>query len=455
MNIRSIKFGGTSMGSARSILECASIVQEKSKQYKLIVSVSAVAGVTDTLIKIIALARKQKPKLVSAEIIAIEKTHRNILKYIINDKRKEESVWAEKFENLFLKLRTIAQGTSLVGDLTTKTEAQICAFGEKLSSILMCEALDTIGISNTRIESEKIIRTDSNYLSASVIFQNTISLCRKHLNPIIKQKKIPVVTGFIAKDTKGDTTLLGRGGSDYTASILAIALKADAVEIWTDVDGIMSADPRSVKNVVHWPCVDINLMSEMAYSGAKVVHPDTITLALKQNIPVYVYNSFNKTFEGTKITTKTTQDVKGVVANPKNTIITLQHPNIIDRVGFISRVSTLVASYNIPIDVCATSEVSLSFSISSNDFSQKLCNDLKEIAQISVIQNVTKICIIGHNITLNTSLLAGLFTLFSSNKIRTHIISASSSYHNLTVMIDDSDKTKILPLAHNLILEQQ
>ena len=452
MNIRSIKFGGTSMGSSDSILECAKIVQKKAQEYNLIVTVSAVAGTTDTLTKIIDLARKQKPKLVSAEIIALEKTHKTILKNIVVNKQDIEKIWEEKFQAIFIKLKTIAQGTSLVGDLTAKTEAQICAFGEKLSSILMCQALNTLGLENTRIESEKVIRTDSNYLKANVIFKNTTALCRKYLQPIIKKNITPVVTGFIAKDTKGDITLLGRGGSDYTASILAIAFKAKAVEIWTDVDGIMSADPRSVKNVVHWPTVDINLMSEMAYSGAKVVHPDTIALALKQNIPVYVYNSFNKNFHGTKIVTSKTPEVRGVVASPKNIIVTLEHPNIINKVGFVSNVSSLVADYGVPIDVCTTSETSFSFSMFEPDFSPKIHNDLKEIAKVTILQKITKICIIGHNINQDLKLLTGLFQLCEAHNIKTHIISASASYNNLTIMIDDSQKNKALPLIHKLLL---
>ena len=338
MKLKSLKFGGTSMGSAESILECASIIKETLNKSQAVITVSAVSGVTEELIEIIKLAKAQKPRLVIRRVSVLELKHKNILKKIFKDERDFETSWLENFSPLFEKLKAILHGTSLVGDISQKTQAQICAFGEKLSSFLMLEALQKKTIPSKRIESEKIIRTDSHFLEANVNLNTTFYASRKVLKPIIDSGVVPVVTGFIGKDTHGYPTLLGRGGSDYTASILALALSCDALEIWTDVNGIMSADPRLIKDAISWPSLDIFTMSEIAYSGAKVVHPKTVTLAIKKKIPVFVLNTFNRDFKGTHITQHTTQGIKGIVATKKNILFSLENPYMLEAIGFISKV---------------------------------------------------------------------------------------------------------------------
>ena len=430
------------MGSAHSVRECADIVRQKLKQYNIIVTVSAVGGTTDQLVEIINLAKKQKPKLISIKILELEKLHKKILSEIVENNVAAEQIWEQRFKPMFLKLRTIAQGTSLVGDLTSKTEARICAFGEKFSSYLMEIALDKLGIKSKAVESEKIIRTDSNYLKAEVIFQNTSAACRKILKPMISAGVVPVVTGFIGKDTHGNVTLLGRGGSDYTASILAMAFQADAIEIWTDVDGIMSADPRIVKNAIFWKNVDITLMSEIAYSGAKVVYPYTVELAIKEDIPVYVLNTFNRSCSGTKISTKATNNVKSIVSDSRNILVVLEHPSVVNHIGFIAKVTSLVERYNVSIDVCATSETSFSFSIKEDDLIEKMLKELKEIAYVTILKKITKLCVIARDIVRNKHFLASIFDLCAKNNIDIHAVSISGSYINITLLIDDHNKSK-------------
>jgi len=454
MKIRSVKFGGTSMGSSNSILECADIVKQQLKNHRVIVTVSAVGDTTDQLVKIIALAKKQKPKLVNIKILQLEKTHKKILGEIIPNTAACEQIWEHRFRPLFLKLRTIAQGTSLVGDLTAKTEARICAFGEKFSSHLMELALDKLGMKASAIESEKIIRTDSNFLKARVNFHSTTSACRKILKPILASDIIPVVTGFIGKDTHGNVTLLGRGGSDYTASILAMAFQAEAIEIWTDVDGIMSADPRIVKNPVFWKDVDMNLMSEIAYSGAKVVYPYTIELAIRKNIPVYVLNTFNRKCTGTRITTKTAKNVKSVVSNSRNTLIVLEHTSTVSHIGFLAKATAIVEKYNVSIDVCATSETSFSFSIQEEDLIEKMIKELREIAYIRIIKKITKLCLIANDIAKDKTMLADIFNLLATHDINIHAVSISGSYVNITILIDDHHKSKAVQILHNKLLEK-
>ncbi|MFQ3307351.1 MAG: aspartate kinase [Candidatus Midichloriaceae bacterium] len=453
MLINSIKFGGTSMGSAKSIISCANIVKKKLIKGKVIVTVSAVGGMTDELIEIIDLARKLKPRLVRSKVFEISNFHKNILRDIIVDEEKYEQIWINKFEPIIKKLEAISYGTSLVGDLTDKTVARICAFGEKLSSMLMCYALESVSVESERIESERIIRTDNNYLKAKVNFQATSLAAKKLLRPLLRKNIIPVVTGFIGKDTHGNITLLGRGGSDYTASIIAMIFEASSVEIWTDVDGIMTADPRIVKDAFSWKSLDMHVMSEMAYSGAKVVHPDTIALAVENDIPVYVYNTFNTKFAGTKIC-KVAPHAKGIVGNPGNTLITLENTNIINGVGFVKMITSTVAENNIPIDVCATSEISFTFSIKSEDYSRKLHKLLQNFADVSVKKKMTKLCFIGNGVGHNTKLLSGIFDLCDEHSIAIHTISVSASGNNITIIIDEFQTKLALRELHEKFLKE-
>jgi diaminopimelate decarboxylase len=437
----SIKFGGTSMGGAETILECAKIVKEKTKNYLPIVTVSAVGGVTNELINLVRLAKKQKPRLVHAHVIALKKRHWNILKNIVSSKGLD-SVWEQDFLPLFSKLETILIGTSSVGDITQKTESYILSFGEKLSSHLMVQALNKFNIKNSRIDAERVIKTDDHYLEANVKFKATTLACRKIIKPLVIKKIVPIVTGFIGKDTHGNTTLLGRGGSDYTASILAIGVDAEKIEIWTDVNGIMSADPRVIKNAISWPILDMAIVSEMAYSGAKVIHPKSITAAIQKNIPVYIMNTFNPGFQGTKVANQVTLGVKGIISSNNNTLLNVESPNMLEGVGFLAHLTKIIEEYGVPIDVCATSETTFTFSIKNKDFSLKFLKSLKKIAKITIQKNLAKLSIIGNNITNDPQLLADIFVIMAKQLIYIRTVSIGASTNNITLLVDESNSEK-------------
>ena len=450
MRVKSIKFGGTSMGSSSSIMECADIVKEKlSTGDKIIVTVSAVGNTTDKLIAIINLARKSKPRLVKSVVLEIAASHKKILSEILNNHNKSNKVWNKQFQHLVDELKAISYGVSLMGDLTDKTVAKICAFGEKLSSLLIVQALNKKGIEAQRIESERIIKTDNNYLKAKVQFSSTNAAIRKIIKPLLNNDITPVVTGFIGKDIHGNITLLGRGGSDYTASIIAMGLCAKEIEIWTDVDGIMTADPNIVKQAYSWKNLDMHIMSEMAYSGAKVVHPDTIVLAVENDIPVCVYNTFNRKFQGTKITKTSQAVVKGLVSSPDSILLILENTSIINGVGFMKKVTGIFAEHNIPIDVCTTSEISLSISIKQDDYSVKLHKALESFASIKVKKNIAKLCFIGNQINQDNNLLSGIFATCEKQKVIPHSISVSASGNNITLLIDNRKVHLLINKLHD------
>jgi aspartate kinase len=447
MNLKVLKFGGTSMGTPGSLQQCNKIAVRAAKASKIVVVVSALGGVTNQLIELIELARKQKPKRIAAELNIMEQKHKDMLAHFVA-KNDLEEIWQREFANLFKKLRLILTGTSLVGDITKKSYAIVCSFGEQLSSRIMCHALEKAGLQSEQIDAKRIIRTDSNFLEATVDLKRTKLCSRRTLLPLLEKKITPVVTGFIGKDASGQTTLLGRGGSDYTASLVAMSLGAEAVEIWTDVDGIMSADPRIVKEGVKtWRSVELPIVAEMAHSGAKVLHPKTITAAVEQNIPVFVKNTFNPSAHGTEVVQRDSHSLlRGITMDKEQAVFHFAEPGMLATPGFIRHISEIFEQHNVSIDACFTSEVSFTCSIHSKHYSKKLHQDLSKIAETTVYRNLAKVCVIGHNISKNPDLLAQIMTVLKGNDI--YAVSIGTTFHNITLLIDEEKADNILRSLH-------
>ena len=444
-NIKVLKFGGTSMGTSKSISQCASIVKSATKHDKIIIVVSALSGVTNELIELIELAKKQKSRLIANRLDKLENKHRTILKYFIQDIKDLDEAWIKLFP-IFKELRQILTGISLVGDISNKTSAAVWSYGERLSSWIMYYALLKSNIKNKRISAAKLIQTNSDYLDGKVDFVRTKSNCKRLLGPLITNNEAVVTTGFIARDKHRHITTLGRGGSDYTASIIGLSVNADTIEIWTDVDGVMSADPRIISNAQVWSEIDFNIMSEMAYVGAKVLHPKTITPALQGKIPVYIKNTFNLDAKGTRIVEQDKKGLRGIVVKKDQLLLHLSNPIILDQIGTIHEYSHVFAEHNISIDVCATSEISITFSIDAHDKSEKLYKDLRKLAYLTVYQNLAKICIVGNHIGSDSSILSRICKVLTKYQIYT--ISNGASFNNITLMVEQRYADEILKLLH-------
>jgi aspartate kinase len=445
MKIKVLKFGGTSVGTSQGIEQCVKIIKRALANFKAVVVVSALSGVTDELIALIHLAQKQKPKLIKVRLNKLEERHREILASFV-DAADIEEVWEDNFAPLFKKLRFILTGTSFVGDLTDKTYAVICSFGERLSSWIVACALTRAGIKNQRVCATRLIRTDSQYLKASVDFRRTRKACQRWLLPPIRKGMVPVITGFMGKDTRGDIALLGRGGSDYSAAIIAVSTGTDIIEIWTDVDGIMSADPRLVAQAHPFPKIDMNVMAEMAYTGIKVLHPKTIIPALRNKIPVFIKNTFNPLAPGTEIVYGGKQGLRGIVIKKAQALLQINNPNMLEEIGFIHRCTQIFINHNVSIDVCVTSEVSITYSINQEDGSPKLYKDLRKMVDLTVYPNIAKVCVVGCQISFEAKLLARVFKALGRYPV--YAVSIGAGFNNITLMVKDSQVEKILKLLH-------
>lgn len=443
------------MGSAQSISVCAKILsKEKKNENQVVVTVSAVGGITDFLIELIELSIKKKTRLLKKKFKIVEKKHWDILRQLCTTEKEAEDYWCQRFAPLLKSLEVILYGSSLVGDVSQKTKAVICSFGEKLSIPLLSFALQKEGWNSCSVEGERIIRANGSYLDAEVDLPATKKACQKQLLFLLEAGVVPIVTGFVGKNVQGETVLLGRGGSDYTASIVAVSLKADCIEIWTDVNGIISADPRLVDDAISWEYLDMNIVSEMAYSGAKVIHPKSIVIAIVCHIPVYIFNTFDLSFQGTKIIEENTEGVKGIVASVDNVLFHLDNPNMLENVGFIAAVTGKVSDFNIPIDVCTTSETSFTFSCKMNGNLVRLEKDLSAFAKVHVKKNLLKISVIGNLLSHDAYILEKIGFFFAKEKKVIHSMSMGMSYRNITFLMDEDHWKETLQELHRLLIQR-
>lgn len=445
MQTHILKFGGTSMGSAEAIGCCVNIIKQAKRKNRIVVVVSAMSGVTNELIALAENARGKKIRVVKKQLHQLKEKHRIALYEI--DPALFEKRWDIIFIPLFNELESVLHEVAAIGEASGRTLAIIYSFGEKLSSWLMCHAIQSAERASVQISAERVIRTNSNYLEADVDFIKTKKLCAKQLAPILRAGAIPVITGFIGKDNLGNTTLLGRGGSDYTASIIGIGLRAERVEIWTDVDGVMSADPRLVKKTKLWKKISIEVMAEMAYGGAKILHPKTIVAAVAHHIPVIIKNTFNPNSAGTTITPRDINGAHGIVIDKNQVLLHLTNLDMLGGVGFINRCSGIFNTLHIPIDVCATSEVTFTCSINRQDYNRLLIAALKKIAALNIYQTVAKVCVVGVAIGKKAKILARIFGLLSNYKIYT--ISSNASFNNITFFVDANKAKTVLQKLHS------
>lgn len=447
----SVKFGGTSMGSAAAMLQCAKIIaQLRQEGNSVVATASAVVGVTNTLIEAIDLALGNKRRKLDTLLMALRGKHVSI--YHDLSSHLDDGDYLRLTENNILgvleRLETILKGVLLVGDISDQSRALVISMGEKISSHLFLLSLRVVGVDSVRIQAEKIIKTDGNYLEANVNMPATMTACRKVLLPFLKDSKTPVVTGFIGKDPHGGTTLLGRGGSDYTAAILGVSLKARHIELRKDVAGVFSANPRMISDTKQWAEVDMSLMSELCYSGAEIVNPKTISLAQKHLVPISVKSTFDPGAQGTQVAFHETRDVRSLVLDKDCALVHIENPDILNQVGFIARVTDIVQEYKIPIDVCATSETSFSFSLRGKDLNNKLINELENFGTTKVLKGLVKVCLVGHGIPMDYKLLSDVLAFAQKQNIALRALSIGASEKNITFLLDNRNIAEWSQVVH-------
>jgi aspartate kinase len=435
-----LKFGGTSVGDALRMDEALSIAAGQINKAPVIVS-SALSGVTDDLIALAATAVTGDTETVSQKIVLLEKRHFEAMKDL-----SEVGDSADRLKKLFGELRALLRGLALLKECSPRTHDAVLAFGELLSTTVLHARALSSGIDAVLLDSRDLVLTDSNFTAASPDFAQTNAAVRDGLSP--EKGKLYITQGFIGRAPNGATTTLGRGGSDFTATILGAALGADEVQIWTDVNGIMTSDPRIVTGARTVGALSYEEAAELAYFGAKVVHPSTIQPAIDKRIPVLVKNTLDPDGPFTAISDESSETGIRAIAGKKNiTLVNITSSRMLNAYGFLSRIFSVFEQYETPVDLIATSEVSVSITIDDNVHVEEIVKDLSEFGTVSVEHGKAIICLVGKDLWKDSSFVASVFNAIK--KIPVRMISLGSSDINLSLVVPESELENAMRVLHN------
>ncbi len=452
-----LKFGGSSVAKPERIKGVLNILKDYYKKgEKLTVVFSAFGGVTDSLIRMSTLAA-QGDETYKEEFSAFRQRHIDAVKELL-EAPLQETILAELVENHEV-LKNLLHGIFLIREASTRTMDYVLSFGERNSAFIIANALKQEGINSAYLDARKIIKTDKNFGAAKVDLDETY----KNIAEYYKNTPgIHVVTGFISSAKGGLTTTLGRGGSDYTAALLAAGLEADLIEIWTDVDGVLTADPRIVRRAFTIPEMTYAEAMEMSHFGAKVIYPPTLQPALTKKIPLIIKNTFNPSFKGTYISQKASKKghpVRGISSVNEVALLTLQGGGLFGVPGIAGRLFSSLANdgINIILITQGSSEHSISFAIQPKfaNKAKKLVNKAFEyeikselINPVVVEKDLSVIAIIGENMRYQPGISGRLFQALGKNGINCIAIAQGSSELNVSVVIPRADESKALNALH-------
>ena len=445
-----MKFGGTSVEDAAAMERTAGIVRGRRRLgLEAVVVVSAMAKVTDLLLAAAAAAGRGDKAGALAIGARLRVRHLDTGAALMDAERlvRVQQVLHQEFDALDDLLR----GISAVGELTPRTNDLVVSFGERLSSRMVAEAFDQRGLHGAHVDARSCIVTDSNYGKAVPQEAAIEAKLSEIVLPLIEAGKTPVMGGFIGANAEGITTTLGRGGSDYTAALVGGGLHAGAIEIWTDVNGIMTTDPRICPDALRVKTISFEEAAELAYFGAKVLHPATILPAVQKSIPVWVLNSRNAENEGTKITAmaaRCASPFKSIAAKKRLTIVDVVASRMLMSHGYLKAVFDVFDKYKCAIDMVSTSEVSISLSVDSNQQLPEICAELSKIADVKMEGHKALVCLVGEDIRGHNGIAGQVFSAISHVNVR--MISQGASEINMSFMIDEEDVEEAVRSLHRV-----
>jgi aspartate kinase len=445
-----MKFGGTSVEDATAMKRTADIVAGRhTRGLQPIVVVSAMAKVTDQLLAAAAAAGKGTRDEALAISLKLRQRHLDTAAEAVGRHHIDEV--AHALNAKFDALDDLLRGICAVGELTPRTSDLVVSFGERTSSIIVAACFTHRDLPAAHVDARDVIITDSHYGKAAPQEDAIEAALLAKVLPLIEQGKVPVMGGFIGSNAEGITTTLGRGGSDYTAALVGGGLHAGAIEIWTDVNGIMTTDPRIVPEALRVKTISFEEAAELAYFGAKVLHPATILPAVQKSIPVLVLNSRNPSNEGTRITAVAApcaSPFKSIAAKKRLTIIDIVASRMLMAHGFLKAVFDVFDKYHCPIDMVSTSEVSISLTVDSNEQLPAICAELGKIADVKYEGRKALVCLVGEDIRGHNGIAGRVFTAISHINVR--MISQGASEINMSFMIEEEDVEEAIRSLHKV-----
>ena len=457
-----LKFGGTSVGTPEAMRQAASVVHDEVKRGEAVVVVtSALSGVTNLLLG----ATEQAAKSGLSDTQAanrIATAHEAIINALLprNQREPMRRLIAERVQAFLRLLEAIA----VLGEVTPRAYDAIASLGERMSAPLFAAVLRARGVPSEYVDAAEIIRTDANFQNAQPNFELSASLINSRLRPLLSAESVPVVTGFIGATEDGITTTLGRGGSDYTAALLGAALRAREVHIYTDVDGVMSADPRIVPEARTLPRLSYREVAELAYFGAKVLHPKTIRPVIERGIPLRVRNTFNPNGADTLIVPRseaTPGTAKAVTLIRNLSLITVEGRGMLGVPGVAARTFAAVAQTDTSVVLItqASSEQSITFAVAA-DAAGKVVSALEEtfkaeiarrdIDRIAAVAPVAVVTVVGAGMQHTVGVAGRLFTALGKAGVNIIAIAQGSSEVAISFAVDEADAEKAVRAVHRL-----
>jgi aspartokinase/homoserine dehydrogenase 1 len=464
-----MKFGGTSVGDASCIARAAQIVLHAARENSVVVVVSAMSGVTNRLIEAANRAAGGDAQAGASLIEALRQQHRAALATLVPEGAARSAV-SHRLDEILADGQRLFEGTALIRELTPRALDTISSLGERLCAPVFAGGVTELGTRGVALDSTELIVTDSYHGAAEPLMDATRERCEAKLRPFLEDQAVPIVTGFLGATREGTLTTLGRGGSDYSATILGSALAADEVIIWTDVDGVLTADPRLVPDARVIPEISYREATELAYFGAKVLHPKTLRAVMPARIPVWIRNSFAPERPGTKISQQGRSiggGVKALTAIRDVALISVGGPGIVGVPDVVGRTFSTTAELraNVLLISQSSSQNDICFIVSSADasrtaealrreFAQDLSHEVVE--HITVDTNIAIVAVVGENMRGTPGVAGRTFAALGREKISIIAIAQGSSEANISFVIQvHAMKQALLALHHEFGLGGQ
>jgi aspartate kinase len=456
-----MKFGGTSVGDASCIARTAKIIAQAAKENPCVAVVSAMSGVTNRLIEAAKTAQAGNAKEAEAILDALEKQHETALMSLLHDEQKRAHL-RQRLELVLGEGSRLCEGTALLRELTPRTLDAISSLGERLSAPLVSATVQEHGVRSEAIDATELIVTDAYHGGAEPQMQLTREKSQAQLRPLLEAGIVPIVTGFIGATAEGQLTTLGRGGSDYSATILGAALDADEVIIWTDVDGVLTADPRLVPDARTIPVISYREAAELAYFGAKVLHPKTLSPVIHAAIPVWIRNSFSPEKPGTKITPEGRSiggGVKALTAIRDVTLISVGGPGIVGLPDVVGRTFSTTAEVRANVllisqsssqnDICfivSTADAARTVEALRKEFAQDLAHE--KVEHITVDSNIAIVAVVGENMRGTPGIAGKTFNALGRENVNLIAIAQGSSESNISFVVEEKSVKAALLTTH-------
>jgi len=457
-----MKFGGTSVNDAQAISQVASIVAGQLRtDSRVVVVTSAMRGVTDLLISTANAAASGDRQAYRDARLTLIARHRDAAESLVDDLDDLAAIQAQTDERV-REFERLCMAVAILGELTDRGLAVISGLGERLMAPILAAAMRARGVEAEAIDAGELIVTDDNYAAAAPDMDATWSATRGRLQPLLERGVTPVVTGFVAATPAGVPTVLGRGGSDYSAAILGAALDADEIQIWTDVDGVLTADPRIVKGARPLRELTYGEAAELAYFGAKVLHPKTMLPAIDRGIPISVRNTFNPAFSGTRVVPKSSNGgtVKALTVIRGLALVTVAGRGMMGVPGIAARTFASVAQRgaNVLMISQASSEQSICFVVPDSDarpvgaaleasFGEEIKRRL--IDRVSIEPEVVIVAIVGEGMRGTPGIAARLFSALGENGVNVIAVAQGSSETNISLVLGAADADAGIRFIHD------